>query len=246
MMAKYKLGVIGGMGSKATAVFYDQVIEHTVAGTDQEHIDMVILNHASLPDRTSVILAGEGERFLAQIEQDLRLLEFAGVSTVAIPCNTSHYFYDAIQAMTSMKIINMIEETVKTIYEHYGQHTKIGLLATNGTARTGIYAAACEKYNMELYVPDAVLQEQIMNIIYQNIKGDKPMDASEFEAIITYLLEEQGCSCVIIGCTELSCIPLSEAVAERTFDAMGILVEQAIQSVGKEVKRKVKHRLYLA
>ena len=45
------LGVIGGMGPLATQLFYKMVIEHTDAHCDQEHLNMVILNHATMPDR---------------------------------------------------------------------------------------------------------------------------------------------------------------------------------------------------
>ena len=54
-----RLGVIGGMGPEATSYFYDQVIAHTAAERDQDHIDMVVLSHASMPDRTRAILTGE-------------------------------------------------------------------------------------------------------------------------------------------------------------------------------------------
>ena len=50
------IGVIGGMGPLATQLFYKMVIEKTDAHTDQEHINMVILNHATMPDRTDAIL----------------------------------------------------------------------------------------------------------------------------------------------------------------------------------------------
>ena len=57
-----KLGVIGGMGPMATQLFYKNVIEMTDAKTDQEHIDMIILSHASVPDRTTAIKSGETDK----------------------------------------------------------------------------------------------------------------------------------------------------------------------------------------
>ena len=47
-----KLGVIGGMGAEATSYYYDQVVRHTAAACDQEHIDMVVLSKSTMPDRT--------------------------------------------------------------------------------------------------------------------------------------------------------------------------------------------------
>ena len=53
------LGIIGGMGPEASCYFYENVIAHTKAEKDQEHIDMVLLSHASMPDRTEAIRTGD-------------------------------------------------------------------------------------------------------------------------------------------------------------------------------------------
>ena len=49
--AMEKLGVIGGMGAEATSYYYDQVVRHTAAACDQEHIDMVVLSKWTMPVR---------------------------------------------------------------------------------------------------------------------------------------------------------------------------------------------------
>ena len=51
-----KLGVIGGMGPEATSFYYARVIARTKAESDQEHINMIILSHATMPDREWKIL----------------------------------------------------------------------------------------------------------------------------------------------------------------------------------------------
>lgn len=51
------LGVIGGMGPEATSYYYENVIAHTKASCDQEHIDMVILESRGYagPNRSDYI-----------------------------------------------------------------------------------------------------------------------------------------------------------------------------------------------
>ncbi len=233
------LGVIGGMGPKATAVFFDKVIEHTDADRDQEHIDMIILNHATIPDRTSVILEGTKEIFLEAVAKDLKLLELAGADHIAIPCNTSHYFYDDMQAMTSVPIIHMVNETLSLICKRYGAGARIGLLATSGTVRSGIYAAGCAQHGLELVVPDEAMQAKVMKIIYTNVKGDNNFDPEELEALIGELVHDYGCQAVILACTELSCIQLGPSAAAYTVDAMQVLVETSIVRSGKQVKNPI-------
>lgn len=235
-MGKKSLGVIGGMGPMATSVFFEKVIENTVAGADQDHINMIILNHATLPDRTSVILNKTEDTFLHAVEKDLKLLESAGVANIAIPCNTSHYFYDKMQEMTGVNIIHMIDETCKTIQQTYGEQSKVGILATNGTVSSGIYEKGCNAYNMQLYKPNKVYQDQIMNTIY-NVKSDLDIDVNVIENIIKDLIHNEGCSCVILACTELSCLKLSDDVTPYCVDAMDVLVERSIEYSGAVVKK---------
>ncbi|WP_313801936.1 amino acid racemase [Cytobacillus sp.] len=235
-MGKKSLGVIGGMGPMATSVFFEKVIENTVAGSDQDHINMIILNHATLPDRTSVILNNEEDTFIHAVEKDIKLLESAGVANIAIPCNTSHYFYDKMQEMTSVNIIHMIDETCKAIHQTYGDQSKVGILATNGTVSSGIYEKGCNAYNMQLYKPNKVYQDQIMNTIY-NVKSDLDIDVNIIENIIKDLVHNEGCSCVILACTELSCLKLSDAVTPYCVDAMDVLVERSIEYSGGVVKK---------
>ncbi|WP_263864077.1 aspartate/glutamate racemase family protein [Paenibacillus lycopersici] len=217
------------MGPKATTVFIDQIIENTPADRDQDHIDMVILNHASLPDRTHVILENSGELFLREIEKDIRLLEYAEVANIVMPCNTGHYYINEMQAMTTIPIIDMIEETMREIADTFGSGIKVGILATNGTLRSGIYSESARRYGMIPQEPDMDVQRQVMNIIYGDIKRGIASDPAKLEGIIREMVEKDGCSCVIIACTELSIIKLSEETRKVSIDAMDVLVRKSIE-----------------
>ncbi|MEN2767120.1 aspartate/glutamate racemase family protein [Ornithinibacillus xuwenensis] len=237
-MEQKKLGVLGGMGPAATSLFFERVIENTVANKDQEHLDMVILNHATIPDRTKAILENDKQLFLDAVKKDFQIFEAADVHNIAIPCNTSHFFYDEMQEMTSINIINMIEETVRFIRQQYGPTAKVGILATDGTINTGIYQQECHKYNMKAHIPDVHVQAQVMQTIY-DFKADKPVNVLGFERIISNMIEMERCDCVILGCTELSCIEISEHLIPYCVDAMQVLANEAILLSGKMLKKRV-------
>jgi aspartate racemase len=239
-MENKTLGVLGGMGPKATSVYFDKVIQNTEACCDQDHIDMIILNHVTLPDRTMSILDHEEEVFLESIKKDIKLLEYAGVSNIALTCNTAHYFHEQMQAMTDVPIINMVDETIKAIYLKYGADARVGVLATNGTRRSGIYKDGCHKYNLEPYFPEPEVQDKVMDIIYNDVKGDLAVGTNDkLEKIIKDLIYTENCQCVILACTELSCITLSEEIAPYCIDAMEVLVEKSILLSGRNVKKRL-------
>lgn len=234
-MENKKLGIIGGMGPMATSMFFERIVSRTIASKDQDHIDLVIFNHASMPDRTSAILSGDYTDFLREIGSDIRAMETLGVANIAIPCNTSHYFMLQMQPMTSVPIINMVKETVKSIREHYGEGINVGILATNGTIFTGTYEKACAEEGLHFIKPDEATQNDVMKIIY-DIKADLPIDVARFEAVVNTLIEEQGCQCVILACTELSLIQLSHEIKKYCIDAMDVLVEKSIVYSGRQCK----------
>ena len=230
---KKVLGVIGGMGTAATIDFYTRIMNHTVAHKDQEHIDMVIINHASIIDRTYAIKNNKLDELLKQMHENLKILENAKVTSIAIPCNTSHSIIDKIQQLTSIPIINMIEETAKGLKEVVNKGEKVGIMATDGTIMLKIYQQACKKYDIEYFVPDDNIQKQIMDIIYDDVKANGIFDNERFKKVLDYFLQN-GCKYVILGCTELS--GFKKDFDKNTIDPMDYLVKAAILSVDKEYK----------
>lgn len=232
-MNKKVLGVIGGMGTAATIDFYTRIMNHTVAHKDQEHIDMVIINHASIIDRTYAIKNNKLDELLKQMHENLKILENAKVTSIAIPCNTSHSIIDKIQQLTSIPIINMIEETAKGLKEVVNKGEKVGIMATDGMIMLKIYQQACKKYDIEYFVPDDNIQKQIMDIIYDDVKAKGIFDNEKFKKVLNYFLQN-GCKYVILGCTELS--GFKKDFDKNTIDPMDYLVKAAILSVDKEYK----------
>ena len=226
-----KLGVIGGMGPEATAFFYEEVIKHTDASRDQEHLDMVIISQASMPDRTHAILTGDDARLLQVMREDAQALETLGCTCIAIPCNTSHYFYDKIQSFTGVPIIHMPREAVREAAQAR-RARRIGIMGTDGTVRSGVYAHECEALGIECMVPSPERQADVMSIIYENVKAGHPADMGKFSLVVDELVR-RGCDTIILACTELSVARRRQGAPDVCLDAMDVLVREAIERSGK-------------
>lgn len=225
------LGVIGGMGPEATFYFYQGVIEHTNAKEDQDHLDMVILNHASMPDRTSAILSHHEEEVVDALISDAKKLEQLGVAHIAIPCNTSYYFYKQITAAINIPVINMIDETVQFIADSHKAVHKIGILATTGTIQTGIYHNACKKLGITPVSPSSKGQDAIMSLIYDDIKQGH---IGSIDSFFTAYDDLKDCDYVILGCTELSVFKDQTLLPRNCIDAMDILIRRSIEYSGAQ------------
>ncbi len=227
------LGVIGGMGPKATSLFYDMVIDHTAADCDQEHINMVILSFADFPDRTRAIKTGETAEMIAAFQDSARVLREMGCANLAIPCNTAHYYIDDIQRASDIPVINMVSESVS---ETIGRGAKkIGIMATEGTIEAGIYTAECRRRGVEAYSPGPAVQADITSLIYDDVKSGRPCDPSKFDRAIEEFKEE-SCDAVILACTELSVFKEEFGMPEFCIDAMDVLVRESIIRSGAEYK----------
>ena len=128
-----------------------------------------------MPDRTHAILTGDDARLLQVMREDAQALETLGCTCIAIPCNTSHYFYDKIQSFTSVPIIHMPREAVREAARTRGAR-RIGIMGTDGTVRSGVYARECEALGVECMVPSPERQADVMSIIYENVKAGYPAD----------------------------------------------------------------------
>ena len=229
MKQETKLGILGGMGPQATQVFYQFVLDRTDASRDQDHLPALILSDTGIPDRTAAILSGETEGLYRRLLGDAKLLEGCGCTALAIPCNTSHYFVDRLQGKVGVPIVHMIRETAAALA---GQGKKRpGILATDGTIRTGLYQMECAAHGLEAVPPDADTQKLVMSIIYDEIKQGEKGSRDKF-AKIDRAIRRSGCDCAILACTELSVFATYHPLPPFYLDAMMVLAERAVERCG--------------
>ena len=112
-MKNKTVGVLGGLGPMASVYFYEMVVNMTDAKTDQEHVDMIITNRATTPDRTAFIVGESDEDPSKVLIDDAKKLENYGVDFIAMTCNTAHYFYNKIANSINIPMLNIVEETIK-------------------------------------------------------------------------------------------------------------------------------------
>lgn len=229
------LGVIGGMGPLASQLFYRMIIEKTDAHCDQEHLNMIIMNHATMPDRTTAIKSGNVEELYNKLWKDAKFLEAGGADYIAIPCNTSHLLLDRLQKNLQIPIINMIKEAVTSVFCRYGTGIKIGIWATDGTVQMKLYQNACKEMGIIPVIPSEENQKKVMKIIYDGIKEGNPIDMQDFYDVEKEMLEE-GCKCVLMACTELSCFKEMNNLSDFYVDAMEVLAERSIVLCEKKLK----------
>lgn len=173
------IGIVGGMGPLATCDLYQKIIQVTQADKDQEHVRVCIDGNTRIPDRTAAILH-KGRDPLPQMIKSAVRLEGMGADVLIMPCNTAHYFYKKLLPFVDIPFLNMLEETADAAVKM--GITKAGLLATDGTVKSGVYEKAFQERGISLELPAKEEQESVMELIYDGVKaGNYSLDTKKFE-----------------------------------------------------------------
>ncbi len=229
-MAK-TLGILGGLGPAAGFRFCGLITDHTLAKRDQDHLDIVLISSASIPDRSEYILGQSKNSPLPAMTEAVNKLIACGADIIAIPCNTAHYFYDEIEKNASIPVLNIVKETA-SLAKKAGIH-KIGIMATTGTVNAGAYQRACEETGIAYLLPCEASQKKLMDMIYGSIKTAGALNTEDFLSLAEEL-RQKGAEAIILGCTELSLIPATEAFEKYCFiDSLLVLAAKSIRECGK-------------
>jgi aspartate racemase len=221
-MNKPLLGVIGGMGTQATACFYEILHNKQNVVTEQEYLDVLVYSMPSIPDRTAFITGRSTDSPLGPLLHAVKTLGSAGASLLAMLCVTSHFFYDDLKGAVSVPFLHMPEETARFIAERGNK--KVGLLATDGTLKGRMFHTAFEKFDIDVIVPPSNVQSGLMALIY-DIKRGVPV-AAEVMDDMTRRLCASGAEAVVLGCTELCVIANSNPNHINTLE---VLAETALK-----------------
>jgi len=229
------IGIIGGMGPLASADLYRKIVLKTVADLDQEHIHIIIDSNTNIPDRTQSII-GSGESPLGELVKSAKLLECAGADFLIMCCNTAHYYHESIAEEVGIPFLNMLEETVKHIERKYGKDLVVGLLATDGSLRTGLYDDYFREAGIKVIRP-VKKQKYVMDYVYDGLKKNQfEVGRDKFLETVEEL-RKNGAQLFILGCTELSSANDIFGFGEEFIDPVSVLAEKAIEFAGGRVKR---------
>tara|TARA_A100001388_G_scaffold276615_1_gene264822 strand:- start:1672 stop:2418 length:747 start_codon:yes stop_codon:yes gene_type:complete len=211
------IGILGGMGTQAGLDFCNKLALLFRGKIDQEYPLFLLYNKSKIPGRPESIgvqtknLSNKKfnkkseAKYLAVLNSLLKgckLLQKNNCKFIVIPCNTAHYWYDDLKKKINIPIINMPLEVFKITKKNCKKNTKIGLLATEGTLKTGVYNKIFDSH-YNLLFPTNELQKKFVNKAIRFVKmGNVRKAEKAIKPAINYLLN-QKCKKIILGCTEL-------------------------------------------
>ena len=211
------IGILGGMGTQAGLDFCNKLAILYRGKIDQEYPLFLLYNKSNIPGRPESIgvqtknlsdqLSNKKSKkkyslVLKSLLEGCKVLKKSKCKFIVIPCNTAHYWYDDLKKKVNIPIINMPKEVFFHTKKNCVKNSKIGLLATEGTLKTGVYNKFFKK-DFILIEPKKDLQLNSVNRAIKYVKMGKIKEAEKaIKPAVSYLIKKK-CKKIILGCTEL-------------------------------------------
>ena len=194
------IGILGGMGTQAGLDFCTKLAKLNRGKADQKYPLFVLYNKSNIPDRKQNLK--KYNKVLKSLVKGCKFLQKSKCKFISIPCNTAHYWYKDLRKKIKIPILNMPEIVYLNAKNNLQRNSKIGLLATEATIKTGIYSHYFNKKFL-LISPGTTLQKRSVNKSIKLVKMGKIKEAERaIKPAVNYLIQKK-CKKIILGCTEL-------------------------------------------
>ena len=194
------IGILGGMGTQAGLDFCNKLAKLNRGKSDQNYPIFLLYNKSNIPDRKQNLK--NYSKVLKSLIIGCKFLQKNKCKFISIPCNTAHYWYEDLKMKIKIPILNMPKIVYENALRNCSKSSKIGLLATETTIKTGIYKKYFEK-KYDLIMPQKNLQTKYVNKSIKLVKMGKTKEAEKaIKPAVNYLLKKK-CKKIILGCTEL-------------------------------------------
>ena len=194
------IGILGGMGTQAGLDFCSKLAKLNRGKADQKYPLFVLYNKSNIPDRKQNLK--KYNKVLKSLIEGCKFLQKSKCKLISIPGNTAHYWYKDLRKKIKIPILNMPEIVYLNAKNNLKKNSKIGLLATEATIKTGVYSHYFNKKFL-LISPNTTLQQRSVNKSIKLVKMGKTKEAERaIKPAVNYLIKKK-CKKIILGCTEL-------------------------------------------
>jgi aspartate racemase len=230
------IGVVGGVGPEASNKFCEMLVKYKKKKRDQDNIPFLHYCNPQIPDRTEAIL-GIGEDPTEEIINTCTSLQGAGADFLVIPCNTAHHFLTEIQESVDIPIVDMTKVLVRHVLKDNFRLKKVGILATTGSVKAGIFQDYFNGVGIETILPEEADQEKlVMGAIYgsKGIKAGRKIMPKKLLTNAAKKLIEAGAESIVLGCTEIPLVLKNKDFEVKLYDSMEIVSKEIIKCMERE------------
>ncbi|MBY0370952.1 aspartate/glutamate racemase family protein [bacterium] len=217
----HTLGILGGLGPRATAHFLSSIYSSRNLVCEQEQPRILVDSDPTFPDRTSSLLKGSSGALVDKTEQALQGLVRGGASKLLICCYTLHQVVPLLSPDTREKVFSLVDLALSGIAE---KRERTLLLCTLGARTLGVFESSPYWPSARPWIcfPSDGDQELVHGLIYQLKAGVQPRSVLDK---LSALSENYPVDSLTLGCTDLHTLS-AESEGGFLFDPLLSLVDR--------------------
>lgn len=227
------VGILGGMGPRATLDFMEKIINHTKASCDQEHIKMYIYNNTKVGNRIESI-NHTGIDITNELIKSAKQLEKMGADFLVMPCNTAHYYYNDIVQDINIPFYSIIDCAIDYLEKNNIQ--KIAIIGTSATIGTRLYHNKCDLHNISYLEYSEKIQDVFNDVIF-SVKSES--FSSEIIKRVQEALDffhDQQAEAIVMACTEIPIFFKNNKFNAHLVDPTELLAMKTVEKAGYELR----------
>ena len=224
------IGVLGGMSSASTSLYYRKLNELTRRRLGGLHSCDCLVRSIDFAVVEDMQARGEWDAAGAFLAKAAAQLQAGGAEILILATNTMHKVAPAIRAAITIPLLHLADATASRIAAQGLKRP--GLMATAYTMEQDFYIDRLKAASLDVVVPDSDDRASCHRIIFEELCKDIIEDDSRiiFEGIAARLVE-RGADCLILGCTEVGMLlRVPEQVSVPMFDTTLIHCEAAVEA----------------
>ena len=223
-----RIGIIGGMGNEAMVDLMTKISSLSA----HKECQFVAFGNARLAYKPQEVMQQWRPTDIPELRKfdtaayTLRFMQYLAVDHLGLACNSAHELFRRILPDIPMTFVDMIKQTAISLQ---GCQETVLVMGVNSLIESGLYQTALTEQGIKAIQPTVENQAKIMEAIYNpdfGIKTAKITQQAEtlLCEVICDEIAKQGCTKVILGCTELP-LALTASSCQR-FKAQGMLPEK--------------------
>uniref|UniRef100_A0A7S3F448 Aspartate racemase n=1 Tax=Haptolina ericina TaxID=156174 RepID=A0A7S3F448_9EUKA len=229
------IGILGGMSSASTALYYKQLNLGVRARLGGLHSAQILLRSLDFALIAELQAKNDWSTAGALLNQEALALERGGAELLLLATNTMHKVSSLVTAGLEIPFLHIGDATARAITAAGLSHP--GLIATSYTMSETFYTGRLKEAGLHTVLPVEDDRELTHRIIYEELCKDIITTRSRrrYEGIAERLVS-RGADCVIFGCTEVGMLLDEKNVSVPVFDSTSIHCEQALDFALTDVK----------
>lgn len=214
------LGILGGIGPEASAVFYYKLIkEIQKRKLVEKNSDFPRIVMNSIPAK-ELFSCSKDKIHLKEYLEGIKDLNNNKVNLITIVCNTAYNYLNELKRISNSQIINLIEEVKRRI----DKKKRYLILASSSTINSNIYSFK----GIDIKLPSKTEMRIIDDLIFNYNLGKKvKKNYRQLIPLIVSSIKEKRT--IILGCTELSLI-FGRKLSNK-LDTFDILIESTLNNL---------------